>query len=480
MCRLAGLLALLALVLAGCGGTTSDVGAGASDFVPGSAAVFIAVDTDPSSSQWQTVDELASKFPDKQKGIDAIKREMREDKVDWEKDVNPALGDELDFVWLDFGNNGENFVILTQPSEETAFKRLIKKANASEEDPADRVLYEKFQGWYVLAAKRSTIDRFEHASESATSTLSNERAFKQSMHRLGGDSIVRAYASGKVLMQLARRYATSDVRPYLNRAGTLDWIALRLGATSDGVGLDAIVHGTPGELFKGLKLGSSFEANLTRSVPRNALVYWTFHGSKGMFTSLGKNKLFKSPEFREFRDVFKDLDTLLQGENALYVRPGKKIPEVTFVASPAKDEDGALIVDRLLERKAQVVPERETIAGVNARKLASDGLGLYYGNVHGRLVVTDMPAGIRSFKDPGKSLSDSDEYSAAADASGLPGKTHGFLYVDIHSTVPLVEKLSQQSVPAEIGRNLKPLRSAVEYAVSRSHELQISFFLRIK
>ena len=35
-------------------------------------------------------------------------------------------------------------------------------------------------------------------------------------------------------------------------------------------------------------------------------------------------------------------------------------------------------------------------------------------------------------------------------------------------------------VPGEISRNLKPLRSAVEYAVARSHELQVSFFLRIK
>jgi hypothetical protein len=35
-------------------------------------------------------------------------------------------------------------------------------------------------------------------------------------------------------------------------------------------------------------------------------------------------------------------------------------------------------------------------------------------------------------------------------------------------------------IPPDVERNLKPLRSAVEYAVSRSHEFQISFFLRIK
>jgi hypothetical protein len=46
--------------------------------------------------------------------------------------------------------------------------------------------------------------------------------------------------------------------------------------------------------------------------------------------------------------------------------------------------------------------------------------------------------------------------------------------------VPYVEKLAHAHLPAEIARNVKPLRSAVEYAASHTHELQISFFLRIK
>jgi hypothetical protein len=48
--------------------------------------------------------------------------------------------------------------------------------------------------------------------------------------------------------------------------------------------------------------------------------------------------------------------------------------------------------------------------------------------------------------------------------------------VNIHASVPYVEKLAQQHIPAEVARNLKPLRSAVEYAASHTHELQITFF----
>src|SRR6266540_2611159 len=181
---LTGVLAALALVAAGCGGTTAQIGTGASDLVPASAPVFIAVDTDPNSDQWRTVDSLANRFPDKQKGIARIRSELRKDPgVDWDKDVKPAFGDEIDFAWLDFEDNGANFVILTQPHDPAAFKRLVEKANASEDDPSDRVTYNTFRGWYVLSEKQATIDRFKDASDSASRSLSKEPVFKQSMAR---------------------------------------------------------------------------------------------------------------------------------------------------------------------------------------------------------------------------------------------------------------------------------------------------------
>jgi uncharacterized protein DUF3352 len=489
MRRLAGLFGVLAFVLAGCGGTTSGIGAGASDLVPASAPVFVAINTDPDSSQWKTVDALASKFPDKQKGIDAIKRDLRKDDgIDWEKDVKPAIGKELDAVWLDFENDGENFVVLMQPKDASKFKQLIAKGNKNEKDPADRIVYEKFRDWYVLGQNHAMIGRFKAASESATKTLSEQSDFKRSMDRLGGDAIVRAYVNGRAIMDLVHRYSGPELNPFIDKAGTLDWIAMRLAVNSKGVGLDAIVHGTPGKLFSGLPLADAFSAKLPDAVPQNALVYWTFHGSKNMFAGLEKNSFFKTPEFRPYRRALREIGTLLQGENALYVRPGAgrapgvpfKIPEVTFVAAPGKGTDPAAVVDGLLIRELEVIPHRTRIAGTSVRKLGEDQLAGYYANVDGKLVLTDLPAGIRGVKNVGTPLSESEMYRDAADASGLPDKTHGFIYVDLHSTIPLVEKLAQQRVPADIRRNLKPLQSAMEYAVSRSHELQISFFLLLK
>jgi len=486
--RLTGVLAATALLAAGCGGTTAQIGTGASSIIPASAPAFIAVNSDPTSEQWQTINSLAGKFPDKQKAVDSIKKDMSKDGVDWEKDARPALGDEFDLVWLDFENDGMNFVGLMQPKNEAKFKQLVAKANAAETDPSDKVVYEKFRGWMLIAGKQATIDRFKQASNSEAKSLADDKAFKQSMDRLGEDSVMRAYLNGKFLMSLARKYGGPQVRPYLDKVGTLDWIAMRVGATSEGVGLDTIVHGTPGSLFKGVPSSSAFSPKLLGRVPQNALIYLTFHGSKGMFDGLRKNAFFNTPQYRQFAKPLGEIGRVLEGENALYVRPGTArspdvtfaIPEVTLVSSPAKGTDGSAVLTRMIERFAGTRPPARSIDGTPVHAMASNGLGLYYGNIDGKLVVTDQPGGIRGFKNGGKPLSESAQFKDAADTSGLPGKTYGFLYVDIRSSIPYGEKLAQQRVPAEIVRNLKPLRSAMEYAASHTHELQVTFFLRIK
>jgi hypothetical protein len=478
MRRLTGVLAATAVLAAGCGGTTAQVGSGASSIVPASAPAFFAVDSNPSSQQWQTINELASKFPDKQKAVDSIKQDMKDDGVDWEQDVKPVLGDEFDMVWLDFENNGENFVGLTQPKNEAKFKALVAKANAHATDPSDKAVTEKFKGWYVIATKQATIDRFERASESQAMSLADDKSFKQSMDRLGEDAVVRAYVNGKFLMKLARRYGGAQLRPYIKKVGTLDWIAARVGATSEGIGFDTIVHGTPGPLFKGSSKAKAFSAKLLGTVPADALLYMSFHGSKGMFNGLQQNPALNTPQFRQFAQPLRQIGRILEGENAIYARPAPNVPEVTLVSTPGTA--GTPIVDRLVKKYAGAAPQVKMVDGTSVHAIASNGMGLYYADVNGKFVVTDQPQGIRSVKQPGKSLSDSDEFNQTKDASGLPDKTWSTLYVNIHASVPYGEKLAQQHIPAEWARNIKPLRSAVEYAASHTHELQITFFLRIK
>jgi hypothetical protein len=475
--KLGALLALVVFGLAGCGGTTTQ-SSGAADFVPASVPLFVAIDSDLGSSQWQTVNELANKFPDKQKAIDSIKQQLSKNGLDWEHDLKPALGPELDVVMLDLAHPEET-VALMQPKDEGAFERAVKKGNAA--DPSNKLVYKQFHGWTVASENLAAIDAFMQASESAKRTLSEDKTFSNAMDK-AGDGIFRAYVNGAQVMAAARKFMGPDAGPYFKKLGTLDWLLMTLRAKSDGIAWDTTVHGTPGKAFKNVAAHGS-DGSLEKLVPKDALLYLAFHGSKGMLGGLGDNPILQQFGAKGLDGAFRQLGTILEGENALYVRAAgtKSVPDVTFIASPRSGVDGVAALDRILNRYGKELgarPRRTTIAGVPARVIGAGPIAVRYANVNGKLVVTDLPSGIVFARSGGKSLTTSQEYRNAT--SGVPASRQVVLYVDIHSTIPALRRLGNVRIPPDVERNLKPLRSAVEYAVSRSHEFQISLFLRIK
>jgi hypothetical protein len=478
--RLGGVLAALALVLGGCGGTSSP-SAGAADLVPATAGLFVVVDSDPASSQWQTVDELASKFPDKEKAVDSIKQQLSKKGLDWERDLKPALGPELDLVILDFAHPDQT-VALMQPKDDGAFERAVKKGNAI--DPSSKLVYEKFHGWTVMSDKQASIDAFTQASDSAKRMLSEDDTFSSAIDK-GGDGILRAYVNGAQVMTAARNVLGANSGSSLQKLGTLDWLLLTIRAKSDGIAWDTTIHGTPGQEFDQVSARAS-DGSLRKFVPKDALLYLAFHGSKGMLGGLGNNPILQQPGFKGLGDALRRLGTIVAGENALYVRGAgsSDLPEVTFIAAPDGGVDGAAALDRVLQGFAKELggqPHRSVIAGVPVRVIGAGGpVTVRYANIKGKLIVTDLPSGIVFAKKGGQVLTDSQEYQDAARSSGLPGKPQVVLYVDIHSTIPIIERFGKSRIPAGVLQNLKPLRSAVEYAVSHSHEIQVSFFLRIQ
>jgi hypothetical protein len=183
---LAAGVAVLAFTAAGCGGSET-AGSGAAGIIPAGVSAFVAVDADPSSSQWKSVNELASKFPDKQRAVESIKKDIRDEGFDWDRDIKPALGSDLDAVWLDFVNGGQNVVGLIQPDDEDAFARALTKANAK--DPSNKVVYEMFRGWTLISNNQALIDRFESMSDSAAGSLEEDPAFTKAMESTPEDAL---------------------------------------------------------------------------------------------------------------------------------------------------------------------------------------------------------------------------------------------------------------------------------------------------
>ena len=155
------LVALLALPLAACGGgggggngssaTTS--GEGGAAIVPKTAPLLVRLDTTFDSPQWATLNTLLKKFPDGDKLLSGIAGPG----VDFEQDVNPALGPETDHFALN-GADLQNKVFLgaTQPDDQAKFQSLLDKDK-------DKPVTEQIGGWQVIADRRETIDRYKIA-----------------------------------------------------------------------------------------------------------------------------------------------------------------------------------------------------------------------------------------------------------------------------------------------------------------------------
>jgi len=485
MRHLALALAFASLVLAGCGGTTSRTAAGGAEIVPADATMFVAINTDADSEQWQAVNELANRFADKEDLEQTVKEGLKDQGLDWETDVKAAIGPEFDFVWLRLDQQGQNFVVLTQPKDQAKFDRLIKKAQES----STELFRAKVGGWEVLAPSEAAVEQFVRESESSDSKLADEDGFNAAMSNYPDDALLRFYLDGPPVMDLARDELSADDRADVDKLGRLDWIASGLNVTSAGVRFDLNVHGKAGPALKDVVPTKPFGSALTQEVPSDALAYFAFHGAKGMLTGLEDNPLFSEqvPELHRYAGVLKSVESILQGENAFYVRPaGKgKTPEITFVAEPAPGTDGAATLDRLIKRyrselELPAQPKRSRVAGLPAHTIDLGEYKVHYANVGNRLVITNLGAGFQALKGNPPSLADSKDFQQAVDSAGMPAKTQGFVYVNVKGGLDYAQRLANTNIPSGIQKNLRPLRSVVEYAATQPSEIQVTFFLRIK
>jgi hypothetical protein len=446
---------------------------------------YVAIDSDAGSSQWQAVDDLAGRFPDKQKGVDELERSLRDDLgLDFDKDVKPALGPEIDIVWLGFEEGGDDVVALMQPGDESAFERAVAKGNAK--DPSSELLYERIDGWEVMSDRQGTIDRFKAMVTRNGPVLSDDPSFAQAMGDYSDDALLKVYVSGRAVMDELRTVIPADATKFVDKLGTLDWIAASVRASSDGIRLDTTVRGQPGSLLlahSAAATGSSFEPSLANVIPADAVAYVAFHGAQGVFSSVESNPALASPSFGPVRDILGKVGELVAGEDALYVRPSSagRVPEVTLVTEPSPGTDGSATLDRILaDTKLRLRIGRAQVGGVDARTISLGGnFGVHYANVGRNLVVSNLAAGIAGFANGGPGLAQSGRYSDALAAAGAPRRVEELFYVDVRGGVDLARRLSSAPIPPAVERNLGPLKSVVEYATGRPSELQLTLFVRI-
>jgi hypothetical protein len=235
---LAILLALSALVVAGCGGG-GDSGSpldSALSYLPKDAPFAVAVDTNLDGDQYRALQALLKKFPFSGQVKDSLRQQLEQGtNVDFNGDVKPVLGNPFVIGATDAasftGSSGNTaFVAAIKAKDKDALGKLIDKTNPNKTGEASgAALYE--ENGSVFAVKDDTVV-FAADKQQLTQALKRadggdhltEDAFNKGLEGLPGSALARVYIDVEALLKSDP--ATADAR-------SIKWVdALRtLGAT---------------------------------------------------------------------------------------------------------------------------------------------------------------------------------------------------------------------------------------------------------
>ena len=499
---LAGAIMLLALA-AGCGGgggggsssgggkqasSGGVAGAGAAA-LPASAPAFIALSTDFDSDQWKQIEALGAKFPGYETLLAQGRKQLAAQGVDFERDVKPALGPEVDLAWLDF-KSSDHFVFVTKPSDPKKLDALVAKAK----QPPARA---DVNGYVALAKTKALVD----SASSATGHLSDDPSFKEAMAALPGGDVVRAFLNGaqvQAALQTAIENGASGPSgstfslPAGASIGKLDWIAAGGSAQSDGVRLDAVVKLEPAPAI------AAFSAELPKDFAAGAIAYAGFanldQAAKSALDALGKSSPSLNQQLGQLEGVSglsldKDVIPLLKNEGAVAVYPStEKVPTIVFALKVADEAKARKLLDQLgalvaLGGGGGTGPAAANVPGYpNAKQLQIGSTAIFYGTANGKLVVSNTSAGLQDVGGAGPKLADDALFKAAKDGAKMPDQTTGFLYVDLKTGLPLVLGLAQSSgtkVTPGVKQNIAPLQSALFYGTTDGDLVRITGFAGI-
>jgi Protein of unknown function (DUF3352) len=464
------LLPLLAIVAAGCGGTTTSAGAGPSgaSIVPASAPVFVSVDTDLSSSQVKQADELLKKFPGRDKLLAQLNKSLADEGVNIEQ-VKDALGPELDIVVLDVTSN-PNVVVLTQPKDEEQFVKLLAKGS-------DPPVHTTVAGWTVFSETQAALDAFKAAQNG--DKLADKSTFTEAMGKVPDEALVKAYVDGSSLNQALQEQLQGQVPGGLGGLQKLDWLVGSLEAQDDGAALHFVANG----FSQGT---GDYTSELLHKAPQSALVFATFKGLGKQFENV---QGVTGAAFEQALGMkLSDFAQLFSGETAIWMSAGTPIPEISVVLGGDPKQSLATL-DRLASRVSTLAggaqSKQTTVAGVPMTQVTFGGVfSVYYGEVGGKVLLTDTRRGVTEFQNgPGSSLADDPSFKRVVDASGLPDAYGGFLYANIPDTVAALSGLASaagDAVPPDVEANLRPLRSAVLWSSAAGDSTDVQAFVEIR
>ena len=485
MISAAAVAAAAVVTAAGCGGAGGDSPGstglgGAAAIVPADAVAFVALDTGASSSQWRAVDELLQRFPGHDQLLSRLEQSFEQrTSLSWSDDVRPALGSELDVAALPGGSAGARpqVVVLTQPADATKFGLLIHKLQARSNGGP---FYRQIDGWTAASETSAALD----AVQGATATLATDNTYQDAIAKLAGDALVRAYANGTEAQQLLGSLPGQTHVPAVTPQA-FQWGAADVVALPDGLEVEAYARAAP-PVAADLHPAAAqvpvqpYTAHLVDEIPAGAAFVADFQVSPGEFEFTDTSMLPKPIQqlLQAVPQLSSELDSILGGETAIYVRPSLPVPEVTLVTQPSDTQTALDALDSVVSAL------KGAAAGATGPLGALGSVQVFHATLGGELVVSTSQTGIDDFRSAGEKLAADPAFKGAVAASGMPEETTGFVYVNLDTALPVVQAiapLAGVTLPPQLqGTGLQPLRTLTAFADRTRDESSFTVFLEVR
>ena len=456
--------ALAASACGGSSGSATGVASGA-EVAPADALGFVSIDTDRGSEQWKQGDALLKKFPFRTKLLDELNRGIAQEGVDLNRDVLPALGRELDVVFVEVAGKPQA-VALTQPADEQKFDALMAKSK----EPAKQA---RIGDWTAFSDNQAALDAVRNAGDH----LDGNDAFGDAMDELPDDANAKAFVNGAKAASAMRAAApelANDVP-----LGSLEWAAVALSSHEEGWKLDGAWKKKEGST-------QTYSPTLLDEVPAGSLLVASFKGSDQAYTQLRNTPQGQQAlgQLQQLLGVgFDQLIGLVSDEGVLYVQKSAPFPEATIVLKEKNASAAMRTLNTIATRAAMFFGARPVKANASGsvKKLSFGRFALYYGVDRGHLVISSSIAPF------GRSVSTTIEhdpvFEKAKGVADAPDETSGFLYVNVQDAVPVIEGFAQiagAEVPVEASQNLAPLQSFLAYGSSSDGVSKVSALLQLR
>lgn len=204
---------MLVALLAACGSSET---AGPSKFVPKDSAVYGELTLDPEGDQEKAVRDVAARFPggeDINEQIDrGLGEALREEGVDYEKEVKPYLGDEAVFFISRVREGDADGAAVIEVTDEDKARDAIEKLASSGSDAPRKRSHEGndylvdgdtaagvVDGHAVIGSEgglKAAVD----ASKEGSDTIEDSDRVSESLDRLPDDTLASFYLDGKKLV----------------------------------------------------------------------------------------------------------------------------------------------------------------------------------------------------------------------------------------------------------------------------------------